>query len=172
MKLAPQNAWGEIPADTGGLRIAPIELDSVTEVMVLDATVASLELEKALGLALPEPSRSASKGEVRVLWSGRESVLALGSLVEIEGAVCVEQSDGWAALELSGPVREVLARLCPLDLRDAAFPPGATARTLLHQVGVSLTRLDDEWWLLLVPRTMTGTVLTDLCAAAVRVAAR
>ena len=96
--------------------------------------------------------RSASSGPAG------DAALVLGARVEIEGAVCVDQSDGLAALELEGSVREVLARLCPIDLRERAFPEGATARTLLNHVHVSLTRVSGGTWLVLMPRSMAGTV--------------
>ena len=171
MKLAPATPWGEIPVEVGGLRIAPVPLDAITEVLPIGGADVSAALEAAIGVGFPEPGCSAA-GEVRIVWSGREAALVLGASVHVEGALCVDQSDGWAALEMSGAVREALARLCPLDLRETSFPPGATARTLLNHVGVSLTRTGPDRWLLLAPRSMAGTVLEEITVAAAMVAAR
>ena len=171
MKLAPETPWGEVPAEVGGLRMAPVQLDAVTEVLPIGGAGVSAALKAAIGVGLPEPGRSAA-GNVRIVWFGREAALIIGASIDVEEAFCVDQSDGWAALEMSGAVREVVARLCPLDLRETSFPPGATARTLLNHVGVSLTRTEPDRWLLLAPRTMAGTVLEELTAAAAMVAAR
>lgn len=172
MRLAPESPWAEVPDQVGELRLAPVTLDRAIEVLPLGDPDLTPALEAAVGLAFPEPGRSAAQGDVRVLWFGRDAALVLGATVEIEGTICVDQSDAWAALEMSGAVREVLARLCPLDLRERSFAEGATARTLLDHIAISLTRTARDRWLLLVPRTMTGTVLTALTDAAVRLAAR
>ncbi len=107
-----------------------------------------------------------------MVWSAREAALVLGAAVEVEGAICVDQSDGWAALRLGGEVRGVLARLCPLDLRERSFPVGMAARSLLNQVGILLVRVSEGEWLLLAPRSMAGTVLEELSRAARNLAAR
>jgi sarcosine oxidase subunit gamma len=69
-------------------------------------------------------------------------------------------------------VREVLARLCPLDLRDGSFPVWAAARSLLNNVPVVLGRVSEGGWLLLAPISMAGTVLEELAEAARGVASR
>ena len=172
VKLAPEAPWHGVPERVGNLRLAQVPLGHAPEILPLGNVDVSRALEETLGLTFPEPGRSAAEGGVRVIWFGRQSALVLGAAIDVEGAVCVDQSDAWAALELSGTVREVLARLCPLDLRDRSFAVDATARTLLHHVGISLTRVSQDHWLLLVPRTMTGSVLTAVTDAATGLAAR
>ena len=172
MRLAAESAWGDVPVAVGSLRLREVELGAVTEVLPLAGKDVSAALEQAVGVGFPGPGTSNSTGNIRVLWAGREAALVIGARLELDGAVCVDQSDGWAALELQGAVRSVLARLCPLDLREGQFPTGATARSLLNQVTVSLTRIGDECWLLLVPRSMTGTVLDEIVTTAESVAAR
>jgi sarcosine oxidase subunit gamma len=150
-----------------------MELGPVTEVLAVGGADLSGPLKDAVGVGWPAPGRSeAAEGGVRVVWSGREAVLVLGAAVEIDGALCVDQSDGWAALELTGAVRDVLARLCPLDLRGRSFPVGAAARSLLNHVPALLVRTSEEGWLVLAPRSMAGTVLEELTEAARGVAAR
>ena len=172
MRLAPASPWAGVPEWVGTLRLEPVAVEAATEVLPVGGADVSVGLERTLGVRFPGPGRSLSAGGVRVLWFGRETALVLGARVEVEGALCVDQSDGWAALQLSGAVRQVLARLCPLDLRDVPFPAGAAARTLLNHVEVCLTRVEQDGWLLLVPRSMTGTVLEEIVAAAEAAAGR
>lgn len=172
MKLAPEQPWVEVPAKVGPLTLELVGLESVTEVLPIRGADVSAALRAEVGVGFPAPGRSEAAGNVRVIWSGRDAALVLGARVEVEGAVCVDQSDGWAALLLGGAVRGVLVRLCPLDLRDRAFPEGSAARSLLKHVPVLLMRVSEGEWLLLAPRSMAGTVLEDLIEAARGLAAR
>lgn len=172
MRLSAEGAWGDVPAMAGGLKIEAPALGRVTEVLAIGSADVSGRLRDAIGLGWPPAGRSEAKGGIRVIWSGRQAVFVLGAAVDIDGALCVDQSDGWAALELTGEVREVLARLCPLDLRDGSFPAGSAARSLLNHVPVLLTRTSEKTWLLLAPRSMAGTVLEEIVGAAEGVAAR
>ena len=84
-----------------------------------------------------------------------------------------DQSDGWAALELSGEgARDVLARLTAVDLRDGVFPVGTTARCQLVHMSMSLTRVDAARWLILVFRSMAGSAATEIRHAMAGCAAR
>lgn len=172
MRLAAEQAWAEVPRNVGGLKLEAVALDRVTEVLPLTGGDVSEALRAEVGVGVPGPGRTEAAGDVRVVWSGREAALVLGAAVEVEGAVCVDQSDGWAGLRLGGEVRGVLARLCPLDLREQSFPVGSAARSLLRHVHVLLARVSEREWLLLVPRSMAGTVLEELSEAARGLAAR
>jgi sarcosine oxidase subunit gamma len=172
MRLGSEAPWGELPQEVGGLTLAAVALDRVTEVLAIGGADLSEAFREAVGVGLPAVGRTEAADGVRVVWSGREAVLVLGAAVEVEGALCVDQSDGWVGLELEGGVREVLARLCPLDLRDGSFPVGAAARSLLNHVPVLLARVSEGGWLLLAPSSMAGTVLEELAEAARGVASR
>lgn len=172
MKILAERAWPEVPATVGELQLAAVAIDEITEVLPIGDADVSGGLRAAIGIGFPKKGRSEAAEGVRVVWSGREAALVLGARIEIDGAVCVDQSDGWAALRLGGAVREVLARLCPLDLREGSFPVGMAARSLLNHVPVLLNRVGEGEWLLLVPSSMAGTVLEELTGAARGVAAR
>ena len=172
MRLAPEEVWAEVPGEAGALTLEAVALDRVTEVLPIAEADVSEVLREKIGVGLPGPGRTEAAGDVRVVWSGREAALVVGAAVEVEGALCVDQSDGWAALRLGGEVRDVLARLCPLDLREESFPVASSARSLLRHVHVLLARVSEGEWLLLVPRSMAGTVLEELTEAARGLAAR
>ena len=171
-RLIASEAWPGLPERAGRLRLSTPAEVPVAQILPFRGQDVSDELRQKAGVGFPAPGRSEAAGERRIVWSGRDEALLLGPSVSLEGAACIDQSDGWAALEIGGEVRSTLARLCPLDLRERMFPEGQTARTLLNHVAVSLTRTGSEAWLLLVPRSMAGTVLDELVEAARGVAAR
>jgi heterotetrameric sarcosine oxidase gamma subunit len=137
----------------------------------------SAALDRALGLGLPGPGEARTAGAARAIWFGRGQALVTGADIPeglLDGLAAVtDQSDGWACLRLEGlGVWEVLARLTPIDLREPAFPPGATVRTLLGHMAASLTRWDADGCDILVFRSMTGTAVHEISTAMHRRAAR
>jgi len=59
-------------------------------------------------------------------------------------ALAVDVSDARALLQVTGPsAREVMAKLCPLDLSPATFQPGTIRRTRMAQIPAALW-MEDE----------------------------
>jgi sarcosine oxidase subunit gamma len=84
-----------------------------------------------------------------------------------------DQSDGWTVVQLQGAgAADVLARLTPVDLRHAVFKRGHTARTDLMHMAASITRTNDDAFMIMVFRSMAGTLLHDLQRAMEGVASR
>ena len=67
---------------------------------------------------------------------------------------------------------DVLARLVPVDLRRTAFPQGHTCRTLVNHMTASVTRQDEDAFLILVFRSMAQTLVEELHEAMEAVALR
>lgn len=94
-------------------------------------------MRETLGIEPAAAGRFAddAEGAVRLAFAGERQWFLLGRLVELpkrlEAACCAtDQSDGWVGLTLEGAMaREVLCRLCPLDLHPDAFPAGSAARS-------------------------------------------
>lgn len=133
-------------------------------------------LKAARGMAVPGVGRATGKEGARAIWFGRDEILLAGlppTETLTKHAAVVDQSDGWAAVTLSGPGHEdVLARLVPLDLRAASFKRGHTARTLIGHMNGSVTRLSADRMLLLVFRSMAATLVHELTEAMESVTAR
>lgn len=134
----------------------------------------SAALKAAVGVGLPAPNRTQAKGGVRAVWTARDQAFVLGAAVgPLAGAAVTDQSDAWAVMELRGPLAAAaLARLVPVDLRDAAFARGHTARTLLRHMTCSLTRTGAESWEIMVFRSMARTAVEELHTAMKSVAAQ
>jgi methylglutamate dehydrogenase subunit D len=107
------------------------------------------------GLELPMRPQRASSGGVAfaavapMTWlasseGGGPAFAAHLAGLTADAAAVADQGDGFAVLRLSGrDVRELLARLVPIDVHERAFPVGSVASSVAGHVGVTLWRLDD-----------------------------
>lgn len=88
-------------------------------------------------------------------------------------ATVVDQGDAWAVVKLEGAgAEDVLARLVPVHVRMARFKRGHTARTMLGHMTVSVTRVGERAFQIMVFRSMAKTLVHDLQRAMESVAAR
>jgi sarcosine oxidase, subunit gamma len=122
-----------------------------------DAAFAA-EIETRFGLSLPPAPNTSSRGkDWTALWLGPKSWLLIAHDVAPHvssdspsacidalnacGGALFEVSAGRVAFAVSGVRSDaILARGCPVDLHDSAFPRGTCAQTLLGQMGVLLFR--------------------------------
>lgn len=119
----------------------------------LAAPVMAQALDKALGLTVPDtrrvqPAKGVSKGQAAwmspdelllILPYGQVSSVRANLSATLEGThhLVADVSDARALITVSGQdahVREVLAKLAPVDLHPAQFGPGDFRRTRLAQV--------------------------------------
>lgn len=108
------------------------------------------------GIALPEAPRRMTGSDVAVMglgpgvWlaskeaTGNDFAPVLKALLAGTASIS-DQSDAYVVLRLEGPgLREVLAKLVPIDLHERAFAPGDVAETLAAHIGVILWRLAND----------------------------
>lgn len=125
-----------------------------------------------LSLRFPGPNEVSSKGDIRLVWTGRGQAFLIGAPAgDWSGfAALTDQSDGWAGLSLMGPgAVEVLARLVPLDLRHMAV--GQCARSSLGHMPLILIAVSGGFQILTF-RSMAKTAWHELATAMTQVAAR
>jgi len=134
-------------------------------------------ITSAFGVALPAPGKAVaigngkanSKGDM-ILSSARDQVFIcrqtkpethLAHVIKACGHVAsiTDQSDAWARLSLTGSACPmIMERLCAVDTRLGAFPPGSVARTSLEHMGVIVIRQSasaamKHHFILLTPRS-------------------
>ena len=81
----------------------------------------------------------------------------------ISDAYLSDQSDSWVMLSLSGgKSREVLERICPIDLHPAAFPPGSVTRTMMEHIGAIVVCETEDRYTLMALRSYAGSFLHAL----------
>ena len=125
------------------------------------------KVAKVLG-GFPAPNTH----EGGLCWTGPEQAFLIGRPApDLSGSAAVtDQSGGWAALRLTGPLAAAaLMRLVPLDLRR--FGAGQSARAPLGHMQMVLIGQEDGF-ILLVFRSMARTAWHELEAALKMLAAR
>lgn len=166
---------GQPPVTIGGATLAeeaPARLTSVAPLRGQDKALA--RALKGMGLAFPAPNAMAAKGAARLVWAGRDLAFLIDAdPAPLQGlAALTDQTDGWCGLRLTGPAAaDVLARLVPLDLRAAAFPPGRVARAPLNHMQMILIA-EADGFTLFVFRSMARTAWHEITAAMSGLAAR
>lgn len=167
---------GMAPVTVGTCTLSEVDLGPLTSIAPYKNAPIAATFKDAHGLTWPAPNRALGKEGARAIWFGREMALLAGpepapSLAE--HAALTDQSDAWTTVTLSGAgAEDVLARLIPLDLSAAVFKRGHTARTHIQHMTGSVTRIGQDTFLLMVFRSMAGTLLHDLERAMASVASR
>lgn len=142
-------ARGVLAAEREGPAVARVEARKG------QATRVAQLLRAELGIEPPEGPRRASRGDAALAGIAPQTWLAtregadgtfpqtLRSLLG-DCASVVDQSDAFAVIRLTGPrVREMLAKLVPIDVHPRSFRVNDVAQTLCGHVRVVLWRLED-----------------------------
>lgn len=137
-------------SDRSGLAMATV-LERKGQGAALTARVRehfSIELPKRPQRAASSSLVFAGTGVGTWLATSEHSGEALSALLREklgDSASVVDQSDGYAVLRMSGPaVRQLLAKLVPVDVHPRAFQIDDVAATVASHVGVTLWRLNDR----------------------------
>ncbi len=175
VKLMATEPTPRLPLEIGAARLAAVAAGQVTAIAPYPGCDVTPVLAD-LGLAFPAPNSMTAAGALRIVWAGREMAFLLGGPAP-EGledlAALSDQSDGWVFVQLTGAAaREVLARVTPLDLRDAAMPVASAARTLINHMPALILHNAPQAYEIAVFRSMAATLVEELEAAMTAVAAR
>jgi sarcosine oxidase subunit gamma len=185
----PRGAWAGIvtegrigAAGTSGVSVLARDNLGIATLIAAEGGEAALAtaVKQQLGLDLPATPVIAQAGAHMLVWAGPGQWLLVAgdragfpeALAALAGFAAIsDQSDGRAALRLSGPkIREGLAKGCMIDLHPAAFPVGATTLTSIAHMGVHLWRTDDgpdgAVFEIMVARSMAGSFWSWLSASA------
>lgn len=165
-ELIAKPALDAAPVTLAGITLSVADPGRITFVAPFPGQEKAVaKLLKPLGLGFPAPNTALTKGEARIVWTGRGQAALIGVPVP-EGmqaaAAVTDQTDGLAAFALRGArAAEVLARLVPIDLREAVFPPGSAARSGLNHMPLILVR-EEAGFLILTFRSMARTAWAEL----------
>lgn len=173
----------ELPFASGAARLLlaqPAALVWVAPFKGQYAAVSAIVL-KRIGAGLPDAGRFADGDEGRVLWAGHQHWVIAGTGDGLAGemqallagkAAVTGQSDGWTLLALIGvSAREVMARLCPLDLSAEVFPAGSAARSEFAHMMALITAIPNGFGIM-VMRSFTATAVHHIKDAMASVAAQ
>lgn len=127
---------------------------------------------KVFKATLPAPGTWETTDSARLLWTGQNQYMLFqdGMNDRLDETLSQEfkdmayftmQTDGWAALDVSGTyIHDVFERFIPLDI--AQKPVGFGARTSAHHMSVFILKTGKESYLLLTPRSSSAAFLESL----------
>lgn len=178
ISLKARSALNEAAFNYAGFSIrerSDIKLLSVAATSVQKAT-ASSALQAQCGVNWPDIMQSTSQSNTHCLGLQAEQVFILSQHSDdehtalaknlAEQCVVTDQSDSWVTLEVSGErTRDVLERICPIDLNEATFSDGCVARTTMEHLGVIIFR-QGESYLMLSARSSADSFLHSLTQSA------
>ncbi len=116
------------------------------------AAALALALRDHAGLAPPAPGCWVGNDALALLWSAPGQFLAVGDAAATprladalrERALLIDLTGARVVVRLAGrSVRDILARLVPLDLHPRAMRPGHVASTVAAHIGVQVWQIDD-----------------------------
>ena len=145
--IAKSALAGVAPVTHGATVLAEGVVGTVTSVAPFPGRMVQVNAAlEPLGLTFPAPNAQSAKGDVRLLWTGRDQAFLIGAEAPAglaDHAALTDQTDGWAVLTLSGPMAvSALMRPFPLDLREGTFPVGHTVRAPLNHMQAVVTRYE------------------------------
>ncbi len=169
---------GLLPVTIGTVTLSEPDMAPLTLIAPMKGKEVALAkaMQTAHKLEWPEAGATSGANGAALVWFGRAQALLVGVAASTKlnaHAAVADQSDAWARVVLEGEdAREVLARLTPLDMRDRAFPVGATARSEVFHMQASITRMGADSWQIIGFRSMAATLVHDLTRAMESMAAR
>ena len=174
-ELLPDSPLGGVEIEMDGFNITEVTDKSLVMVALPREKFSEVEslIDKSCGLKLPEMERSThSKDSSITLWrlqknqvlayftyEGNDAEAHLSSRLSAP-AYYTDQSDTWAMIRVSGVrSRDVLERICPIDLSPEAFSVGGVSRTIMEHIGTIIFRDGDDSYVLLTMRSFGRSML-------------
>lgn len=177
----PVTALGGASFDTGIATVAEAPLQGMITLRGdLSASAVKKAVKAVSGVGSPAPGTVHMDGEVGVCWMSPDELLLLCAYAEAAAtldhlhnalakthALAVNVSDARATFVLRGAhAREVLSKLCPVDLAPDRFEPGMFRRTRLAQVAAAFWRVDADTFRIVCFRSQAQYVFDVLTVAA------
>jgi sarcosine oxidase subunit gamma len=174
-ELLPESPLGGVEIELDGFNITEVTDKSLVMVALPRDKFSDIEssIEKSCGLKLPEMEHSTeSKDSSITLWrlqknqvlayftyEGHDAESRLSSQLNAP-AYYTDQSDTWAMIRVSGNrSRDVLERICPINLSPEVFSVGSVSRTIMEHIGTIIFRDGDDSYVLLTMRSFGRSML-------------
>ncbi|WP_300056117.1 sarcosine oxidase subunit gamma [uncultured Roseobacter sp.] len=177
----PVTALGGVASDAGIAAIAEAPLQGMITLRGdLSASAVKKAAKAVSGVDLPGAGAVQMDGESGLCWMSPDELLVLCPYAEAAErlerlqtalakthALAVNVSDARASFTVSGPrAREVMGKLCPVDLAPDRFTPGIFRRTRMAQVPAAFWMNDTERFRIVCFRSQAQYVFDLLTVAA------
>ena len=158
-----------------GVNVSEVTDKSLVMVAIPRGTLANVEssIKKSCGLTIPKMQQSSKSSDSSItLWRLQNNqVLAYFSYDGDDSesylktkfnasAYYTDQSDTWAMIRVKGPrSRDVLERICPINIDKDVFSVGNVSRTVMEHIGTIIFRDEDDSYVLLTMRSFGRSML-------------
>lgn len=164
--------------------IASVTDTGLRGMITLRGDLASSKMKSAVkavtGLGLPKQGGVETKGDLAVAWMSPDELLIVCAYADAQAhvaalskslasvhALAVNVSDARSVVRVSGAgARDVLAKLCPVDLSPEAFGAGMMRRTRLAQVAAAFWMSGADTFDVICFRSVADYVFETLAVAA------
>ena len=174
-ELIEESPLDGVEHEFDGVTISEVTDKSLVMVALPRQRFADIEssIDKSCGLSLPEMGQSTQSSDSSItLWrlqknqvlayftyKGNDAEASLSNRFDAP-AYYTDQSDTWAMISVSGPrSRDVLERICPIDLSSNVFTLGSVSRTVMEHIGTIIFRDEDDSFVLLTMRSFANSML-------------
>ena len=174
-ELLAESPLGGVEIEMDGFSINEVTDKSLVMVALPKERFKDIEssIHKSCGLKLPEMQKSTASSDSSItLWrlqknqvlayftyEGNDAESHLSSRLDAP-AYFTDQSDTWAMIRVSGKrSRDVLERICPIDLSPEVFSVGDVSRTIMEHIGTTIFRDADDSYVLLTMRSFGRSML-------------
>ncbi|RTL87722.1 sarcosine oxidase subunit gamma [Ancylobacter aquaticus] len=174
--VPPSGAYGA--AGEAGVTVSTVETPFIALVVARNGFAASVaaRLGRAFGVEVADRAGAAMGAASTVVGTGPGRFLVLsktepdlaGTLRALLGAeaAITEQDDAFVTFDLAGDkVPELFAKGALIDLDPRVFLPGDAATTVIAHIGVTLWRVHESGWRLLVARSYEASFTRFLVAS-------
>ncbi|MGH7126553.1 MAG: sarcosine oxidase subunit gamma [Stellaceae bacterium] len=158
---------------------------TAVQVAAFDPERAACSIGTALGVPAPAGRNGvATAGDSTIFWTGpgrwlvvepesRDLASLLAGHCPGDVAAVTDLSHARTTLRAERPkVRDLLAKLCTLDLDPAVFPPGTCAQTQLGQIAVLLYCRVEDGFDIFLPRSFAASAWESIIDAALEFGCR
>ena len=174
-ELLAESPMGDIEIEMDGFKITEVTDKSLVMVALPRDKFKKVEssINKSCGLKLPEMENSTESTDSSItLWRlQKNQVFAYFSYKGSDAeshlserlsapAFFTDQSDTWAMFRVSGKrSRDVLERICPINLSTEVFSVGKVSRTIMEHIGTIIFRDSDDSYVILTMRSFGRSML-------------
>ena len=173
--LEKESALEGAEHEFNGVNVSEVTDKSLVMVAIPRGALADVEfaIKKSCGLSIPKMEQSTKSLDSSItLWRLQNSqVLAYFSYDGDDSesylkskfnasAYFTDQSDTWAMIRVKGPKsRDVLERICPINIDKDVFSVGNVSRTVMEHIGTIIFRDEDDSYVLLTMRSFGRSML-------------
>jgi len=174
--IVKESPLGGAEHEFDGVTVCEVVNQSLVMIAMPNGKAEEIEaaMSKSCGLSIPAMGQSTQSSDASVtLWrlqknqvmayyayEGDDAETNIAERFNAPSAYYTDQSDTWAMIRVSGErSRDILERICPIDLDPNVFTLGSASRTIMEHIGTIIYRDGDDSYVLLTMRSFGRSMM-------------